>query len=450
MARRAQEPAPARRIPADHDAEVGVLHAMIQSAEQVPVGLDLLGVEDFFEPRCARVFAALASLHDQGAPTDLLTIETELARLGEPVPLNELHEFLFAEARPGSAAHYAKTVRRLATQRQAIAASAEIAEIGYGPWTDVGENLARIRALAEGVEERAEERRLLLWGESVAAWRDGFRAASEAGGLGWPTGWADLDRLFIGFRPGQYSILGGRPSTGKSALAVALALRLARSGRRVLYFSLEMSEDELHDRAVAYLARLPLDAVGRRRLSEAGEERITYAASQWPDLPLTFLHRRRATVADVAKAARRFRDLAGGVDLLIVDFLQLLHSTGDNRVQQVTAVSSDLRELAGTLAVPVLALSSLRRGEHGRPKLDDLKESGSLESDADCVFLLDREGQRDPESERKDVADVIVAKQRNGPTGTATLKFDPRIGVFSDLPREDAAEPLSMNYSPGG
>jgi replicative DNA helicase len=271
-----------------------------------------------------------------------------------------------------------------------------------------------------------------------------IEARCAAGGAisGLPTGFVDLDEMLSGLQAGDLVVLGARPSVGKSALALDVVRNVAFGlGRPVLLFSLEMSREQLADRFLAAEAKVPLEHLRKGRLDQAEWSRISSAISRIGSAPLHVDHKRDLTIAEIRAKARRLRARLGDLALVVVDYLQLMHSDAgtrpENRQIEVAAISRGLKVLAGELGVPVLALSSLSRGLEARadkrPNLSDLRESGALEADADVVCFLYRDELYNRDSPDRGVAEVIVAKQRNGPTGAVKLAFLEHVAHFGSI-----------------
>ncbi len=256
-----------------------------------------------------------------------------------------------------------------------------------------------------------------------------------------PTGFAGLDTQLHGLHPGHLVVIAGRPGLGKSTLALDIARACAvHRHRTALMFSLEMSESELHMRMLAAEARVPLNAMRGGTLTEEHWARINAHVAAVAEAPLYLDTSPELTVMAIRSKARRIRQ-RHGLALVVVDYLQLLSHGGrrpENRQQEVAEMSKSLKRLAGELEVPVVALSQLNRAAEQRadkrPQLADLRESGAIEQDADVVILVHREDAHDPKSSRAGEADLIIAKQRNGPLGTVTVAFQGHFSRFTDIP----------------
>lgn len=288
----------------------------------------------------------------------------------------------------------------------------------------------------------------------------------QTGLIGIPSGLRDLDALTSGWRKGNLVVLAARPSVGKSAMALAYALTAAKAGYAVAFFSLEMSEDELLERIVAMESGVEMTALRTGRLDDAAWEQIMAALGRLADLPFYLEDTPALTVADVRRRVRRQR-LDHRVDMVLVDYLQIMGgaTSGDNgnsssnsygnktenRVQEVSAISRGLKNLARELEIPVIALSQLSRAVESRndkkPLLSDLRESGSIEQDADLVIFIYRDELYNPETERQHIADVILAKHRNGAKGEVEVYFDGARTRYLNLERRPLDD---SNGSSGG
>jgi replicative DNA helicase len=264
----------------------------------------------------------------------------------------------------------------------------------------------------------------------------------EAAYTGLPTGFRDLDELTSGLQPGNLVIIAARPGIGKSSLAINIAHNVAVSGESVAVFSLEMSRHEVGMRMLCSAAKVPWDRIRAKRVGPDDWVRVVQAAETLHDAPLAIVDSGNVNIVDVRAKARRMRSSKQGLALIIVDYLQLMTSAAvrrpDNRQQEVAEISRSLKLLAKELSIPVLALSQLNRNPETRadkrPQLSDLRESGSLEQDSDVVAFIHRD---DADPEKKREAELIVAKHRNGPTGSIKLNFEPSLTQFRNAARGD-------------
>jgi replicative DNA helicase len=447
-----QDP-PGRVAPHNLEAEESLLGAMLLSADARNAVVGLVMAEDFFRPIHGDVFAAIAGLHESGEGVDPVTVDYELRNAGRSEAVGGVAALLTLVGNvpaTSNAAEYAKIVRDHAVLRRLITVAGEAQDAAYGNPDDVAgavmDAAARIEALLPGHHEGTQQ-----LGESLPGWLDSLedRFRSERG-VGVPTCWRALDRLLVGLRAGQLVIVGGRPSVGKSQVMITLAHQVAaQTATPVLFYSIEMTREEVTDRIVAVAARVDREEIRRGKLHETSWLRLSNAmGSKLADLPLWIEHDPEGSVAGLRAAARRVERAGWGRPLVIVDYLQLMTvpRRGENRQAEVAELSRSLKRAAADW--PIVAASQLSRKvderADKRPVLSDLRESGSLEQDADVVMFVHRPDAYD-RTDRPGEMDLIVAKQRNGPTGTAVLLHDAKTGVIRDRPDADAAEPLAMN-----
>lgn len=423
-------------------AERALLGAVLVTPERLPEAADAVTPEDFFRAGHRLLWEAMQRLAQAGRACDLVTLcsalsPDQLAEVGGPAYIAGL---LDGVPRSSHAAHYAAVVHDASLRRQiAQVAQGVLAQCQAGEAEApavLGELEQALRALQHGLpatglltpEERARQALAVL-----EAGRQGTQA-------GTPTGIGLLDATTSGFRPGQLVVLGARPSMGKSSLAMALAVAAGAVGP-VLFVSLEMSAEELGLRELAYRTQLPHRELELDGLAAYRRPRVDAALVDVAQGGVYLLDRPGVTVSQVRAAARRLQAQQGALALVVVDYLQLLRpepgSRADNRTLEVSQQSAALKLLARELHVPVLALSQLSRASEARadkrPLLADLRESGAIEQDADMVLLLHRPGYyaRDPHDHR---AELIVSKQRNGPTGPVWLEFEPETMRFLEAP----------------
>jgi len=436
--------------PHDLEAEISVLGAILLSPAALAAVLDFLAPEHFYRENNAVIYRAALALFQQGEPIDNVTMAAELEKMGVLERVGgRAHLALLQESVPTAAnvETYARIVRAKADKRALIAASSEGQRLGYDETLEADEaiNLAQAAVYALSADRVGEG--LVAVGTMVPeamARLDNPRP--EEAGL--RTGLVDLDRKTGGLRTGDLIVLAARPSMGKSALAFQVAAHVAIDlGRPVAIYSLEMSREQVADRLLCMRARVDSDRVRRRRqgdleLGEREYEALAAASGPLGDAPL-FIDD-SPTLVDLAfRMKARQASARERVELIVVDFLQLMESkagsAGDgNRVQEVSAIARSLKAVARELAVPVLALSQLSRAPEARqdkrPMLSDLRESGEIEQCADLVLMLYRDEYytRD-QSQKPGVAEVIVAKHRNGPTGVVELRWDAPTTTFTDL-----------------
>ena len=427
---------PDQRVPPHNlQAEESVLGALLLSREAIGQVSELgLVPADFYRPAHQHIYDAIRSLYSAGAPVDPVTVSDELRRAGlldEVGGSTNLHELQNSTPSISSAAHYAKIVQDTAMLRRLIHAASDIAEIAYTEPDDVAKAIDEAESKVFQIAEQrvADSTRPLdeLLSDAMDKLQETFDRGDTITGV--PTGYTDLDELLSGLQPSALYIVGARPAMGKTAFGLGIASHVAQHAHKpVLVFSLEMGHLELTQRILSSEARVDSTKIRTGRLAEADWAKIGKAIGRL-EVPLYLDDNPRVTVMEIRAKARRIKARYGGLALIVVDYIQLM-SGGDraeNRQLEVSEISRNLKILARELEVPIIALSQLSRQLESRgdkrPMLQDLRESGSLEQDADVVMFLYRDEVYNPESADKGSAEVIVAKHRSGPIGTRRLVF---------------------------
>jgi replicative DNA helicase len=427
-----------RRVPPQSpEAEESVLGGIMLDNTALDRVIELLQPDDFYRGAHRRIFRAMMELSERSEPVDLITLsETlkargELTEIGGGAYLAELTERVPTAA---NVAHHAKIVRERSILRGLIEASTEIASRGYQAPDNVDELLDRAEQLIFGIQERKVKQAFAhisdVLVESIKQIERLYEHKQAVTGV--PTGFADLDTLTAGLQPSDLIIVAGRPSMGKSALCTNIAEHAAlRADVGVAIFSLEMGKEQLAMRMLCSEARVDLARVRTGHLSDREFPKLAMAAGRLGDAPIYIDDTPALSVLELrAKARRLKRDQSAKLGLVIVDYIQLMRSSEgkDNREQEISEISRSLKALAKELNVPVVALSQLNRQVESRqppvPRLADLRESGAIEQDADVICFLYRDEYYNPEdTEKQGVAEVHVAKQRNGPIGKVELTF---------------------------
>ncbi|MGD0874816.1 MAG: replicative DNA helicase [Acidimicrobiales bacterium] len=432
--------------PHNFDAEESVLGAMLLSRDAIAVVVEQVGAEDFYKPSHAHIYEAITSLYARGEPADFVTVPEELRRVGVLDASGGAAALIALQANTpaiSSANRYARIVQEHALLRRLIGVAHEIAEIGYEVPTDVAGALDQAEALVFDVAQRrtSDTVRSLkdLLTESLERLDHLYDRGETITGV--PTGYGELDYLLSGLQPSNLIVVGARPSMGKTAFALGLAANAASNhGVPVLFFSLEMSHLEIAQRVLAAEARLDVTKLRNGRLLDSDWPRISSAIGRIDMAPLFIDDNPNVTIMDIRAKARRMRS-SDGIGLVVIDYLQLMtgRSSAENRQVEISEISRGLKILARELQLPVVALSQLSRGLEARadkrPMLADLRESGAIEQDADVVMFIYRDEVYNPESADRGTAEVLVAKHRNGPTGSAHLAFIANYAKFGDLAR---------------
>ncbi len=424
-----------RVAPYDLDAERSLLGAMLLSRDAVGVAVERISTEAFHKPAHGHVFDAIVSLYGAGDPIDTITVAGELRRsglldqLGGPEFLLELESSTPAAS---NAANYARLIQNAALLRRLIGTAGEIAELAYRPGVDAEGALdaaeAKIFDIAQ--RRRSEEPQPLgvLLDQHMAHLDEIYRHGSKI--IGVPTGFHQLDELMSGMHAGNLLVVGARPSMGKTSLALNIATHVGvRENRPVLIFSLEMSFLEITQRILCSEARVNSKALRQNSLDAADWNRVAGAETRLGGAQIYVDERPDVTVLDIRAKARRLKSQLGDLGLVVVDYLQLMtgRNRAENRQVEVSEISRGLKILARELEVPVIALSQLSRNLESRadkrPQLSDLRESGSIEQDADVVMFIYRDEVYNEESPDRGMAELLVAKHRNGPTGRVKVVF---------------------------
>lgn len=440
---------PAGKVPPQSiDAEKSLLGAVLIDEEVLADVSEHVSVKDFYDKRHATIFDGMMRLYEKHKPVDLLTLTDELNRkkelesVGGSAYLSELTNYVPTAAH---AAAYAELVEQKAVRRRLIKASAEISELGFDEETTTQELLEKAEAELFSVSDQSLKQDLVSL-ESILT--DSFDRLEELhrnkGSLrGVRTGYRDLDNMTAGLQRSDLIILAARPAMGKTTLVTNLAYNVATIAKQpVLFFSLEMSKEQLVDRMLADASGVDAWNIRTGNLSDDDFSKLSDAMGEMAEAPIFIDDTPGLSVLEMrTKARRAAHDQPLG--LIIVDYLQLMQSSGrsdGNRVQEVSEISRGLKLIARELNVPVIALSQLSRSVESRspqvPQLSDLRESGSIEQDADIVMFIYREAYYNPETERENITDLIIAKHRNGPVGKVELYFHPERLRFMSLDRK--------------
>ena len=436
------------RIPPHNlDAEQSLLGAMLLARDAIAAAVETCNPDDFYKPAHGHVFDAITTLYSRGEPADPVTVADELSRAGLLEPIGGLSALISLQAdtpATTNAARYARIVEEHALLRRLIAVAGEIAEMGYSVPEDVTAAVDRAETLVFDVAERRVTDSLKPLQSLLVETLDRLERLFDRGEAitGVPTGYIDLDERLYGLQNSSLVIVGARPAMGKTAFALGIAAHAAMEARvPTLVFSLEMSHDELTQRLLVSEARVDAGRIRNGKLADADWPKISQAVARLGDAPLYIDDNPNLTVMEMRAKARRLKAREGGLGLIIVDYLQLMSSraSAENRQIEVSTISRGLKILARELEVPVVALSQLSRNlemrADKRPQLADLRESGSLEQDADVVLFLYRDEMYNPESADRGSAEVIVAKHRNGPTGKCQLAFLDHYTRFANMAR---------------
>jgi replicative DNA helicase len=432
--------------PQNTEAEISVLGAVLLDKDAIIKIADIITADDFYKNAHGKIYEAMLNLYEHREPIDVITLTNKL---------DEMHELdrigggsyiaSLASSVPSAAniVHYAKIVADKSILRRLIHASGDITELAFKEEKEIPDILDRAEQAVFAVSQKHTKGSFIPISDILT---DSFERLDELHRnqdklRGVPTGFRDLDNLLAGLQPSDLIILAARPSMGKSSLAINMAQHVAiHEGIPVAIFSLEMSKEQLVDRLLAAEANIDSWKLRNANLSDNDFQKIGEAMAKLSEAPLYFDDSVGINVMEMRTKARRLQS-EHGLGLIIIDYLQLMQGNGSsNRVEEVSDISRSLKGLARELNVPVLALSQLSRAVENRPsripQLADLRESGSIEQDADVVMFIYRDDYYEKDSERKNIADILIRKHRNGPVGQVELYFKPEQMLFSNLDKK--------------
>jgi replicative DNA helicase len=433
--------------PQNLDAEESVLGAMMLSPGAIAAVSEILASDgrEFYRESHAKIYRAGLALYGKGEPVDAITLVDELDERGELEDVGgkvRIHELAALVPAAANAGHYARIVHESATLRGLIHVGGEIARLGWERPGDTTELVDRAEQILFELSQQRAKGEFTHIEELLKESFERITALYESGAdvTGVPSGFRDIDRITSGFQEGNLIIVAARPSMGKSGLALCVAANLAvRAGTPVALFTLEMSKSEVTQRLMCSEAKVESQRLRTGKLAAEDWPRLTAACDKLAKAPIYVDDTGSITMMEIRSKARRLKQRHPNLGLIIVDYLQLMTSgtTAENRVQEVSQISRSLKVLARDLEVPILALSQLSRAveqrHDKRPILSDLRESGSLEQDSDIVIFIYRDEYYNDESDQQGLAEIHVAKHRNGPTDTVKLSFLRRYAKFSDL-----------------
>lgn len=434
---------PDKLQPYNELAEQSALGSLLVNPDAIINLSPFLRPGDFFVERNAWIYEAISSLNERNAPADLVTVCDELERQGR---LNDIGgpaylTSLISDTPTGiNAEHYGHIVERTAVMRRLIGAAGQIARLAYEDSIDSGELLARAEKLLLDITNDRIEQGVRFVGELTDELFDHLdRVCSRQGITGIPTGLTDFDLLLGGLQRSDMIIIAGRPGMGKTSLALQIAKYAAKhQGARSLIFSLEMSSGQLMQRLVASESGIPVNALRTGKFKQDDWAKLFQAQKAINGLPIAIDDNGLVTPQYIKSRAIRHH-AKYGLDLIIIDHIQLMDgdSRGQNRHQEIAEMSRACKNIARLLNIPVIALSQLSRNVEyradKRPTLADLRESGSLEADADVVAFIYRDDVYNPDTNQPNVAEIIIAKHRNGPTGMFSAFFKKHCTEFVDL-----------------
>ncbi|MBY7145136.1 replicative DNA helicase [Virgibacillus sp. NKC19-3] len=434
------------RIPPHNiEAEQSVIGAIFLEPESFSTASELLVAEDFYRAGHQRIFQAMMSLADKGEPIDVVTVTTYLQNqktLDEAGGVTYLSEVAGSVPTAANMEYYSKIVEEKALLRRLIRAATDIVTSGFEKEDDVETVLNEAEKNILEVSSRQQTGAFKTIKDVLIEVYDTIeqlhQATSDITGI--PTGFRDLDRITSGFQRNDLIIVAARPSVGKTAFALNVAQNVAvNNDENVAIFSLEMGADQLVQRMLCAEGNIDSQRLRNGQLQADDWSKLTMAMGSLSNAGIYIDDSPGIRVSEIRSKCRRLKQ-EDGLGMILIDYLQLIQGTGssrENRQQEVSEISRELKGLARELNVPLIALSQLSRGvesrQDKRPMMSDLRESGSIEQDADIVGFLYRDDYYDAESEKENIIEIIISKQRNGPTGSVELAFVKEYNKFVDL-----------------
>lgn len=436
-----------RTMPHDDVAEQSVLGGMLLSKDAIADVVESLRASDFYKPVHETIYEAILSLYGHGSPADAITVADELKKRGELTRVGGaayLHTLIASVPTAANAQYYAEIVKEHAIMRRLIEAGTKIAQLGYANETEVDALVDQAQAEIYAVTDGNAKEDYVSFSEALEETINEIDANSNRpdGVYGVPTDFIELDELTGGLHGGQMIVIAARPGVGKSTLALDIARSAAiHHHMATVLFSLEMSRTELAMRILSAEGKISMGRLKKGDLDTEGWTNLATLQGRIDSAPLFIDDSPNMTLMEIRAKCRRLKQ-RNDLKLVVLDYLQLMSSGKkvESRQQEVSEFSRSLKLLAKELDVPVIALSQLNRGSEQRtdkrPMVSDLRESGSIEQDADMVILLHREDMYNPDSDRVGEADMIIAKHRGGPTRTIPLAFSGKYSRFNNMANE--------------
>ena len=436
-----------RTMPHDDVAEQSVLGGMLLSKDAIADVVESLRASDFYKPAHETIYEAILSLYGHGSPADAITVADELKKRGELTRVGGaayIHTLIASVPTAANAQYYAEIVKEHAIMRRLIEAGTKIAQLGYANETEVDTLVDQAQAEIYAVTDGNAKEDYVSFSEALEETINEIDANSNRpdGVYGVPTDFIEFDELTGGLHGGQMIVIAARPGVGKSTLALDIARSAAiHHQMTTVFFSLEMSHTELAMRILSAEGKISMGRLKKGDLDTEGWTNLATLQGRIDSAPLFIDDSPNMTLMEIRAKCRRLKQ-RNDLKLVVLDYLQLMSSGKkvESRQQEVSEFSRSLKLLAKELDVPVIALSQLNRGSEQRtdkrPMVSDLRESGSIEQDADMVILLHREDMYNPDSERVGEADMIIAKHRGGPTRTIPLAFSGKYSRFNNMANE--------------
>jgi replicative DNA helicase len=422
-----------------------VIGAVLLSEDAVTEVMDKIHPEDFYVPAHQAIYESMRELFDTSQAIDAVTVSESLRRKGELEKIGGIQYLTrLVDIVPSTSnvVYYAGIVEEHAKRRELIRAGSSVTEYAFNIDDEIANVLDRAEQAVLGVAERRSSQTLLEIGPMFSDVLEHIELLEQQGSemTGLATGFVDLDKKLAGLQKANLVVIAGRPAMGKSSLAMNIATNAAAAGEPVALFSLEMSKEEIVQRILSSVGKV--DSM-KLRSGQLGPlwQRVVDAAGRMYQAPIYIDDSPIVTITDIRAKCRRLKRKRG-LSLVVVDYIQLMEASGhENRQQEISQITRNLKNLARELEVPILAMSQLNRSlesrEDKRPRLADLRESGSIEQDADVVMFIYRHEYYHPEDqEKKGIAEVIVAKHRAGSTGPVEMTFQPEFTRFANLGRD--------------
>ncbi|TVX89793.1 replicative DNA helicase [Paenibacillus agilis] len=439
------------RVPPQHaEAEQAVLGAILLQSEALITSMERVQAEDFYQPAHQIIYEAMIELGEEGQPIDIVTLAAKLQsknQLDDIGNVSYLSQLANAVPTAANVDYYAQIIEEKSMLRRLIRTATQIASEGYTGEDNIGALLSDAERRILEISNRRSSSGFIAIKDVLMEVFDRVEMLSEQaeGTTGIPSGFTDLDKMTSGFQRSDLIIVAARPSVGKTAFALNVAQNVGvRAKETVAIFSLEMSAAQLVQRMICAESNVDATRLRSGKLEDDDWEKLTMSIASLSEAQIFIDDTPGITVADIRAKCRRLKK-EHGLGMILIDYLQLISGrgkAGENRQQEVSEISRTLKMIARELEVPVIALSQLSRGveqrQDKRPMMSDLRESGSIEQDADIVAFLYRDDYYDKESEKKNIIEIIIAKQRNGPVGTVELVFLKNFNKFVSYERNHA------------
>ena len=435
------------KIPHSIDAEQSVIGAMLMDAEAIEAASEMLKEDDFYARQYGVLFTAIVEMHRKGLAVDPVTLQTRLREMNLPPEVYSnriIMDLITIVPTSANIKSYARIVAEKSSLRKLIRASEEIAGACYTQKDELETIMDQAEKKIFEISQRRDSSGFVPIRQIVLNAMDNIEYASHIKGnvTGLSTGFTDLDSRTAGFQPSDFILIAARPSMGKTALALNIAQHaVLKENRCVAIFSLEMSKEQLTNRLFSMESHVDAQKIRTGDLSEQEWAELLESAGSIGESRLIIDDTPAITVQEMRSKCRKYK-MEFGLEMVIIDYLQLMSGSGksgESRQQEISEISRSLKALARELNVPVISLSQLSRAVESRPNhrpmLSDLRESGAIEQDADVVMFIYRDDYYNQDSDKKGIAEIIIAKQRNGPTGTVELSWQPSTTKFANLAR---------------